>query len=212
MLCCRKYEILVLHPTATTAINPGPNKRDGYGVNSRYDQGARKGCEILFLRPIDNRRPSKIILIRSAVEMPWIHFIRLTIDEIIRNSHRIPHIHKVSRGIIRDLQIPIHPQKSRQSPIHGIMKRNPINCNLPRTPQKELFTRGVGERECGAEIRRPMIWLSPSPDVNSTKGIPASDFPSDIKVVLAVTRGAFVNGLAPFSEVVGSDLGCFVDA
>jgi len=57
-----------------------------------------------------------------------------------------------------------------------------------------------------------MIRLSPSPKVNSAKRIPASDFPGDIKVVLAVAGSAFVDGLTPFSEVVGGDLSCFVDA
>jgi hypothetical protein len=92
------------------------------------------------------------------------------------------------------------------------MKRHPVNCNLAHIPQKVLFVRGVGQCESRVDVGRPIIRLSPTSHVNRAKGIPAGDFPRNIKVAFPVPLCAFVDGLAPFREIVGRDLSCLVDA
>src|ERR1700738_1178471 len=117
--------------------------------------------------------------------MSRVDFIRLPINEIIRQSHCIPHIREVDGSIIRNLQIPIHPQKPRQGTVHAIMKCNSINSTHPRFPHKEFPSTRVCQSQRGDNIPRPIIRLSSSSHVECTEGISAGNFSWDVEVLFS---------------------------
>lgn len=60
--------------------------------------------------------------------MPRIEFIGIGIQKVIVNHHFVPSRYEVVRDIKPVLEIAIHSQESRESPVYGIVKGNGIKA------------------------------------------------------------------------------------
>src|SRR5271170_361943 len=91
------------------------------------------------------------------------------------------------------------------------MKRNSINSSLAGWSQKERFIRSSVQRECSCDIWGTVTGLASTSHVYGAESITGRHFSDDVEIILHVLTSTFVDRRAPLSQVVCSDLCCFVD-